>query len=279
MTVINAADQAKNLREFFAQGINSVTRERIFFNRLSFDLKIAAARAGYHLHLYEPDVDRDGFDIVIEDDDNGIGWFQTKAVLRSAATAKWTTSIRFIRPLHAFGDAFGFDPVECGRGGGVILIEIDDATTSGSVIYSYTDFRIITALAERYLVEARIRGRGRPPTAAQAAAETLVKAIREGQPSDALEIPRAAFVELTAPDGLLALMGLRSSKDFGAFSIHQAYSEQVNINKAGEGVASDDRAIQALGNLHWHMRSLSNLLGGAAMLRPFKWNNPHQIKK
>ncbi len=46
------------------------TRERIFFNRLSFDLMIAAARVGYHLHIYEPNVDRDGFDIIVEDEDS-----------------------------------------------------------------------------------------------------------------------------------------------------------------------------------------------------------------
>ena len=269
MTAINADDQAKNLRDFFAQGINSVTRERIFFSRLSFDLKIAAARAGYHLHLYEPDVDRDGFDIAMEDGDDGIGWFQTKAVLRSAATSKWTTTIRFIRPQHTFADAFRFGPVECGRGGGIILIEIDDTAASGNVKYSYTDFRILTALAERYLVETRPRGRGRPPTSAQVAAEAVVKAIRAGQPSDPLDIPRAAFVELMAADGLLALMGLRSSCAFGAFSIHQAYNAHVNINKAGKGVVSDEESIQALGNLHWHMKDLSKLLGGNASLKPF----------
>lgn len=261
--------QAKNLREFFAHGINSVTRERIFFNRLSFDLKIAAARAGYHLHLYEPDVDRDGFDIVMEDGDNGIGWFQMKAVLLSSATSTWETTIGFIRPPHTLGEAFRFAPAECGRGGGVILIEIDDSTASGSVKYYYTDFRILTALAERYLVETRTRRRGRPRKGAQKVAETLVNAIRKGRLSDSLDIPRAAFLELKAADGLLALMGFRSSEDFGVFSIHQAFSENVEIDGTGLGVIRNGGSLQALGNLNLHMKNLAELLGGVVSLQPF----------
>ena len=254
-----------------------MTRERIFFNRMSFDLKIASASPATTCTCYEPDVDRDGFDIVVEDQENGIGWFQIKAVLRSAATAKWTTTIGFMRPPHTLGEAFQFAPVECGRGGGVILIEIDDTTANGDVIYSYTDFRILTALAERYLGRIRIKVPGRPRTAAQSAAKAVLKAIRAGKSSDSLEIPGAAFVELKAPDGLLALMALQNSEEFGAFSIHQAYSEQVEIDQKGEGVVSDDRSIQALGNLHWHMEKLSELLGGATTLKPFTWKSSNTI--
>lgn len=85
-------DNAANLRSFFAAPDNSVTRERIFFSRLSFDLKIAAARADYHLHLYEPDVDRDGFDIIVEDED-GVGWYQTRLILDSWVVGNGAKSI------------------------------------------------------------------------------------------------------------------------------------------------------------------------------------------
>lgn len=50
---MTAAKADDNLKKFFRESVNTTTRERIFFSRLSFDLKIAAARAGYHLHLYE----------------------------------------------------------------------------------------------------------------------------------------------------------------------------------------------------------------------------------
>ena len=55
------------LSEYFKDPGNLVTRERIYFHKIAFDLELAAARKGYHLQLFEPEVDRDGFDIVLND--------------------------------------------------------------------------------------------------------------------------------------------------------------------------------------------------------------------
>jgi hypothetical protein len=63
-----SANQAS--RSFLEAKVNSVSRERIFHNKLFFDLKLAAARAGYHLSVFEPEVDRDAFDVFLDDGDN-----------------------------------------------------------------------------------------------------------------------------------------------------------------------------------------------------------------
>lgn len=274
----SSIDRAANLRRFFAEPVNTVTRERIFFNRLSFDLKIAAARAGYHLHLYEPDVDRDGFDIVVEDQEGFVGWFQLKAVLRSAATASWETTAGFIRPQVELGDMLGLAPVECGRGGGVILIEIDDGTDKGDVVYSYTDFAILTAFAERYLLERPAegkRGRGRPPTTRQVAASTVLASIAKGTRDDTISLPRAAFVELASPDALLPVMGLWNNSDFARYGILQAYAAGVEVGGDGQGVVRDGESLVALGNLRHHVRGLVDVLGEAAGLRAMDFTSPH----
>jgi hypothetical protein len=39
------------LQSFLSHGANSRSRERMFFHRLYFDLKLAAAQRGYHLGL------------------------------------------------------------------------------------------------------------------------------------------------------------------------------------------------------------------------------------
>jgi hypothetical protein len=275
----NLSDQQKadNLRTFFAKGVNSVTRERIFFDRLSFDLKIAAARAGYHLHIYEPDVDRDGFDIVVEDDDDAMGWFQLKAVLASAGTASWNTTVGFMRPNVHTGEGLGLAPAECGRGGGVILIEIDDTTDRGDVVYSYTDFRTLTALAERYLVEGNMatkKGPGRPAAPRQVAAETVVNAIREGPRNAAVSVPRSAFLEMKSPDALLAFMALRNSTEFAPFSIQEAYAAGVTIDEAGVGIVRGSSTPEALGSLRYHMNSLVGLLSSRSHLISFSFTSP-----
>jgi hypothetical protein len=270
--------RAVNLRAFFAEGVNSVTRERIFFNRLSFDLKIAAARAGYHLHLYEPDVDRDGFDIVVEDQEGFVGWFQLKAVLRSAETSSWDTTAGFILPHFDIGEELGFAPVECGRGGGVILIEIDDSTANGDVVYSYTDFRVLTALAERYLLEKvgkKENVRGRPPLTRQSMASSAISRIRNGKRGDAISLPRKAFVELASPDALLSVMGLWSDGDFAPYSIQQAYAARVEIDPDGQGMVLGGESMIALSNLRYHMRALVGLLGEDAGLRAMDFTSSH----
>lgn len=279
MTKLSQSQQAANLRKFFAHGVNSVTRERIFFNRLAFDLKIAAAQADYHLHLYEPDVDRDGFDIVVEDQDEGMGWFQLKAVLRSAATSSWGTSVGFLRPPISIGEKLRFDPVECGRGGGMILIEIDDTTPNGDVVYSYTDYRVLTILAERYLVndlaKSKAKGRGRRPTPRDVAAAAVIARIRSGARDDILHIPRKAFLELNRPDALLALMALRSSAEYAPFSVQNAYYDGVEIDANGLGVVRGDQSLQPLGNLYYHMQALSQLLSSNEHLKAFEFTSPY----
>src|ERR1043165_6959173 len=111
--------------EFCRMPANSVTRERIFFHKLYFDLKLAAARRGYALTLFEPEVDRDAYDVMLDDGDTQRR-VQLKTVLKTAKTAKWDSTKRFMRLEEVYGDRLGIAPSDCGVGGGFILIEIDD---------------------------------------------------------------------------------------------------------------------------------------------------------
>jgi hypothetical protein len=246
--------KAENLRNFFADPANQTTRERIFFNRLSFDLKIAAAREGYHLHLYEPDVDRDGFDIVAEDEDT-TGWFQTKAVLSSAGTSSWDIFADLLWPSIAFAEGYGFDPAEAGRGGGVILIEIDDETTDGQVLYSYTDFNILVAIAEGYLIERPWAGRGRPAVPARPQAKEVIEQVRRAKRGEKVSIPKKMFVRLKSPDDLIGVMGLRSTSGYCMYAIRSAYST-ICIDQ--EGKSAVDAPINVVSTLHYNIGLLQS---------------------
>lgn len=242
-------EKAANLRKFFAAGVNSTTRERIFFNRLSFDLKIAAAREDYHLHLYEPDVDRSGFDIVVEDEDR-VGWFQTKAVLSSASTNAWDISVRFLRPALEVAENYAFDPVEAGRGGGVILIEIDDSTVNGDVTYRYTDFDVLAAIAERYVLEEKWTGRGRPASSAQVEAAKVVRSLRTLSSDSVISVPKQVFVTASGPNALLGLMGLRASDGYGMYTTRRAY-RIVTVDASGTPTGPYDVDYEP--SLHYQM--------------------------
>lgn len=273
---IDPAEQAKNLEAFFNAPINMTTRERIFFSRLSFDLKIAAARADYHLHLYEPDVDRDGFDIFMEDQESGRIWVQTKAVLSSASTNYWTTFADFLRPQIDFMDKYGLSPMQCGRGGGIILIEIDSSTPDGNVSYYYTDYRVLNALAKRFVVEEMTPtgGRGRPSIPVQCTAERLLHEIDTGASTTEISVPRSVFLKVKEPDGLLALMGLWNASDYGPFAIQDAVEGDVVINSEGEWLSATGNDIQLVAKLAYHMGAMCGLLSNAERFSPFTFKEP-----
>lgn len=267
----------ENLRDFFAAPVNQTTRERIFFNRLSFDLKIAAARNGYHLHLYEPDVDRDGFDIVVEDEDDS-RWFQTKAVLASADTASWDIHAGLLWPTVDAGEFYGRAPVEGGRGGGVILIEIDDTAQAGDVTYSYTDFDIITAISEGFLTEqvAVKEGPGRNPKSARLEAAETLERIDTADRGKKVRVSRKLFIEMTSADALLAAMGMRTDNNYGIYSIRNSF-RQVVIDDAGNSAANSD--LDLVGTLNYHMTILAGYQrtateGEPVRFKPFTWVKP-----
>lgn len=270
-------DKNKNLRDFFAEPINQTTRERIFFSRLSFDLKIAAARNGYHLHVYEPDVDRDGFDIVVEDEDTS-RWFQTKAVLKSAATASWDINAGLLWPSIDIVEMYGLSPVEAGRGGGVILIEIDDRDQAGNVVYSYTDYDIITAIAEGFLTDhtnqiAVKAGSGRPHKSSKAVASEKLQLIQSSERGKKVSIPRKLFVEMKSVDALLGAMGMRAEVNYGIYTIRNSF-RKVLIDDTGNSAAGTDPELASI--LNYHMTVLAGYQPTAtaakpARFKPFTW--------
>lgn len=200
-----------SLAAFLSASENSVSRERMFFHLLYFDLKLAAARCDYPLALFEPEVDRDRFDIVIDDGDQERR-IQLKTKLRSSTTKSWTTTKRFFRPSITEGDRLNLSPMDCGLGGAFILIEINE--TSGVVEYFYSDFLIADMFARRVLLEAtpphQARGKGRKKNTRALDAENVLSSLKAGQGSEELKIVRNVFVKVRSVDVLLALAGLRS---------------------------------------------------------------------
>jgi len=269
-------DKSENLRNFFAAPVNQTTRERIFFSRLSFDLKIAAARNGYHLHLYEPDVDRDGFDIVVEDEDVS-RWFQTKAVLASAATTSWEINAGLLWPTVDVGEKYFRDPVQCGRGGGVILIEIDDTDQAGNVVYSYTDYDIITAIAEGFLTEqiAIKNGPGRPYKPARLEATETLKLIHASDRDKKVWVSRKLFIEMSSADALLSAMGMRTDNNYGIFTIRNSFRE-VSIDEVGNSAANADIALVSA--LHYHMTILAGYQPTATESKPERFKSFTWVK-
>lgn len=254
------------LREFISNSLNQTTRERIFFNRLAFDLKIAAARVGYHMHLYEPDVDRDGFDIIVEDGET-TRYLQLKAVLASADKNYWPISVDLFRPRPEVAEFYGKAPVEGGRGGGVILIEIDDENEDGNVTYSYTDFDFIAAIAQGYLVENKLlkNGKERFEPGYMEQAQRALNWFWSAKRSETVDLLRRQFLRLTDANALLEVIGLRSKGYFDAKFLRDGHGA-YEIESGGTVKTPfdlDDRAVSTF----YHLRRLTALQQSAGPVR------------
>jgi hypothetical protein len=155
------------------------------------------------LQIFAPDVDRDGFDIIVDDGD----WerrLQLKSLLVSSGTQSWEIHKRLLRPTRDWASQLGFEhsPFGVGMGGGVVLMQIDDGDPSCPVTYYYSDIFILVVLAERWLVcENKYRNEQ---------ALEVIRRMRVGIGRERVSVPLGAFVKLRTPSTLLAAGGFHS---------------------------------------------------------------------
>lgn len=236
------------LKKFLNAPANTVTRERMFFNKLYFDLKLAAARAEYHLSVFEPEVDRDKFDVLLDDGDNERR-IQLKALTKSSGTKRWSSTKRFLRPDLKIGSKLNVPPADCGIGGGFILIEIDDASEEAPVSYYFTDRSIIYALEAGLLREANSppTRRGKPPQDRRKLAQTFLNDLASGEGKDAIELHKRLFIRIKSADALLAIAGFHSKETCYLPVNHllEAEIDQIVVDEDGLSSQGLDRSLVA----------------------------------
>jgi hypothetical protein len=184
------------LPDFLNDPVNSRTRERIYFHRVAFDLYLAAALRGYHLQMFEPEVDRDGFDIVLNDGELE-RHIQVKTVLRSAATPSWEIAKRLLRPTAYVGEKLdpNFELKNAGLEGGVLLVEVDE-TDGQHVTYFYTNYFTLLALREGIFGTDADTG------------ERILRRLLEDSTEPRIDIPKTVFLKAKNSHGVLGLIGL-----------------------------------------------------------------------
>ncbi len=191
--------QPSRLSAFMMNPSNSRSREHILTTRAIYDLSLAAAASGYHLQTYSPVVDRDGFDLIIDDHDSIVP-LQLKS--RAGSQSRWSVHRKLLRPQRRDCELFGFEesPEGEGLGGGVLLAHIEPHDSALDVTYYYTDVHILTALWQRVV------DRNRSEDVALRRLQIDLSADVAGF----VALPKAAFVRANSPDAVLALAGLHS---------------------------------------------------------------------
>lgn len=192
---------------FLNEPKNMHAREAILMHRLFLDTKLAAARRSYYLNTYFDDVDHDGFDVILDDQDS-IKKIQVKSVGADNATRTWEIHKTILRPSLGMSDKLGFEasPEGIGVEGGVVLIEYTVEDGELLAKYYYTDVFILLAFELGLIVRRH-----------KASSKTIQKCLlglRKGLGNEGLSVPKAAFLAASGPDALLSLMGLHSQKGF-----------------------------------------------------------------
>jgi hypothetical protein len=203
----------------------SHAREELLMHRLLFDLKLAAARRGYHLLTYRSDVDVDGFDCILDDRDT-LRKFQVKSVI--GGTGTWEIHRKLLRPDMYSAEMFGFEPTHVGQEGGVILIKASEMPNRDLAIgYRYTDLHILTAI-DSGLIKCRAD--------TKAAVDRAMKSLRNpDEAPDRIEISSGAFVTAKSVDALLALAGIHSTCDHQwRFNLPQVIAADFGRTKESE---------------------------------------------
>jgi hypothetical protein len=182
---------------------NTMFREAIYRERLLFDLKVAAARAGYYLRSYVADVDNHGFDIVL---DGGMEKrpFQIKTVLATSSTRRWSVRASILKPSLRDMDSCGalWSTTRIGLGGGIVVCTIDPTKPEGPVAYAYCDLDLISLVHVKWLTWGVTRSK----------ATRLLGTLLHEAFDASITLGQDILVPAKDAESLLALAGMRTRR-------------------------------------------------------------------
>ncbi len=187
---------------------NSVFREKLINYKFFYEVKYSAAKKRSDINIYIPEVDRDGYDVLLDDGDS-IKPFQIKTVMSSSKTKYWKLKKNLFRPKFYNCNKLGFEesPQSTGVEGGFVLIEIlIDKDEIKKLTYYYTDIFILAAF-ECGLITVKITSTNAKKTVENSG---LLKKIIRGKRTDNITLTKSNLVKVKSVDDLLALANINS---------------------------------------------------------------------
>lgn len=211
---------------------NSRLREAIFKYAFFHDIKLAAAQFQTNLKIYEPEVDNEGCDIIIEDTRDYSRKIQLKSIYNSKTTV-WYIHKNILLPAFSHMSDFGLDTIFCPTyPGAVVLISAKEKTTDSANVltshmsvfpqndyeYLYTDIYVI------YLIYLDII---KSNSSAKANAERVISLIREQFYFDKIKVPKNLFIKINGTVSLIKILGFCGQYEFSHRS-HKFIRNSVN---------------------------------------------------
>lgn len=193
-----------NLDDYLKLSKNSVFKEKLVNYKFFFEVKLASARQQNDIRIYVPEIDKDGYDVVLDDGDN-IKPFQLKATNNSSKTSKWEVQKNLLRPNPLNCELLGYEQSPEGEGteGGFILVSI--VVTADDIErfdYYYTDAYIIKAFELGLL---RYNNKTYEEKIKQ-----LIAQLHSGSRREKVILNKSKLVKVKSVDNLLALSNVPS---------------------------------------------------------------------
>ncbi len=197
----------KNIEDFLKDPGNSVVREKLVNYQFFYEVKRAAVHNFCNIQLSIPEVDKDGYDVVL-DDGIRLKPFQLKAMVNSSKTEKWEVQKNLLRPSFLNCERFNFEASPDGEGveGGFILVEIMvESNEIKNFNYFYTDIFVQSAFEIGIL--------SRKSKAENDRIQALRDELRTGKRNEKVKLTRGNLVKVKSVEHLLALADMHSRFD------------------------------------------------------------------
>jgi hypothetical protein len=226
-----------DVKSFLKNERNSVLREKLVNYRFFYEVKLSSARIGNDIQISFPEIDKEGYDIVLDDGER-LKVFQLKTKLKQSKTTLWKVQKQLLRPKYENLALLGFESTgqNIGFEGGIILIEIDaDEKSINKFSYYYCDIFILKAI-ELGLIPAKSKSQ------LIAVSKTIQNLKSDGRFNrhEKISIPFSGFVKAKDVDSLLSLSDLLTIKEDYRFwrGSFQLCLEENNLSFTGSAANS-----------------------------------------
>jgi len=173
-------------------------------HRIAYELKLGSALSGWDLRAYRPDVDRDGFDMMLEQR-SIVRMLQLKSVMHGAGTRRWCVRAHLLHPSRNRSERLGFPLPKVGLGDGldgcVLLADIEPENDRITLGYRFFDLAVAAAHA---CGQTRLSGK------LSDRSFEFLKDLRRRAGQGSVTVPAELFLKVPTAEGVLALLGMRT---------------------------------------------------------------------
>lgn len=232
------------LNKYLKENGSSHLFEALLRSRLHYDLRLAAACKGYDLQMYCPDIDHDGYDIILDDKESSIR-VQLKSTHGEPDSRKWSVHRRHILPTYKSVEKLGLIPGEVseGREGGILWTISEVLESEIKVSYAYCDIAILAAFNYGFIKKVSDKN------ASKVGKGTWKRLCTRNEEKE-FTISKNVFLKAESPECLLSLIGLSSRYESWQ---HHLYTAIELFNKTPDYVETANTHISQM------LKKLNNL--------------------